>query len=209
MSNIFEDLLRKTFSNNPEAQKVIDEMAKGIDEIGNFFDNLFKGEESKKNDFIKEENFKNTSGRRLVGKFKGIRVEEDAQWFNTTGGGLKIAAITTVTMNTGGIVDFRIVVEPIFSKLSQDCKMFILYHEFGHVYKGHLDYYENNTAKRMNAFQKGGVHYKELEADAYAAESIGYDRAIKGLKELNRIIGGNAEVERRIEVLEIASKKVA
>ena len=73
-----------------------------------------------------------------------------------------------------------IAIDNNFSKLSLNCKNFILHHEAYHIIFCDFEDPEN----RMFLCDHGSVSSSELKADMFAAERIGYDNAIKALCEL-------------------------
>lgn len=63
---------------------------------------------------------------------------------------------------------------------------FFLLHELGHYYCGHLAQppkLEDEFAKRKTAMGKGVVPKEEREADSFAAQYLGTERAIAALQE--------------------------
>lgn len=77
-----------------------------------------------------------------------------------------------------------------FAKIQKRVKtdLFLLYHEVGHIYYDHLkDVRDVEVVKRerREKIKQGTVSENELEADAFAADMIGVDIAIKALEKLS------------------------
>ena len=94
-----------------------------------------------------------------------------------------------------------ILVDEIFDELSKNAKMFMIGHELGH--------YEYHVEKILNPDYLRNID-DECQADAYSAELIGIENALKGLEELKEKMievscglneFGIKEVENRIERL--------
>lgn len=69
--------------------------------------------------------------------------------------------------------NYYIVIDNLFSLLDKDSQEFLLCHELGHYRRGHLEDVFGTVVDLNN----------EFEADEYAAELIGYQKAIDALKD--------------------------
>ncbi len=84
-------------------------------------------------------------------------------------------------------------------KDGESLALFAVFHELGHYVHGHAlrrtnnsDYEENRKALA----REGTAHPNELEADAFAAEYLGTDRAISGLEELKKYAADDCQTDK-------------
>lgn len=90
-----------------------------------------------------------------------------------------------------------VIVDADFMKLSEDTQTFIVAHEIGHLKNGH----KGKQFKRMFATEDS--LRIEYEADEYAMRVVGYDAAVKALKEVTSYVSYMArkEIHKRIRHL--------
>lgn len=91
--------------------------------------------------------------------------------------------------------------DTLYDEMNKNGKDFVIQHELGH--------FTHHQETMINGFERNDK--MEFEADEYAAQIMGYDNAIDGLKELRRMLVtvslatnkiGITEVDRRIQHLE-------
>lgn len=115
----------------------------------------------------------------VIGTCGGVQVLYDPVWVHATG---MIMAITAKMMRLEGTCPV-IVVDNFLRDAPKSVFDFFVAHEEGHIKHGDLDKVDAfNTLKRVVLSKLGYVQTIELEADAYAAETVGYDNAIKSLE---------------------------
>ena len=93
-----------------------------------------------------------------------------------------------------------IIVDDDFYEFSEETRSFIIGHELGHWF-----YHQHRAEENIEAGEYIRHIEDEFEADSYAAEQIGVEAAIQGLKDLKEALDYNEdavkELELRIETL--------
>jgi len=127
----------------------------------------------------------------------------------------KFAASTTIKdEDENHDYDYRgiIMIDDYFQLLDAFGVEFTLNHELGHIALKHHSDVIPTPYERKKTSLFGDVSKLELDADHYAAERIGYDKAILGLLNMKEVLESNVidklnyrlaikEIDRRIEAL--------
>lgn len=95
---------------------------------------------------------------------------------------------------------YVIAVDDHFDKVSSATQQFLIQHEIGHIICKHVAKYSYLNQLYRLAMSLISVDEKELEADNYAADTVGINNAIRALEELYSY-RRNKEIAKRIEIL--------
>lgn len=102
------------------------------------------------------------------------------------------------------IIDYRpqITVDDYYMGLSIDERIFILAHEIAHYKLGHL----SKPIKRFNIFKSNiinnsHINKKEIDADIYAVNMIGKEKALQCLQSMRIAFPYNKEIKSRMEYI--------
>lgn len=102
-----------------------------------------------------------------------------------------------------GISDV-IFVDDYFLSLSEEVKLFVLYHEIGHIVNKHNETIKNGTLYNSSRIFK--LSEKEIEADEFAVKNLGSKTCINGLKYLFNNLPtsyfSKREIKKRLDIIE-------
>ena len=134
---------------------------------------------------------------------RGTRCELIQSTLTVCVSGGVIAVLTYLTSE--GYAEPVIIVDRFFSQLSDRGKRFILAHESGHLYYGHIGSPEDAVAAAGESIEGVAIKHRdvkcEYQADQYAAQINGKKDTIAAMKEIRRLMAKNRWLD--FDVLEL------